>query len=113
MNAETYCEHHWVHPHENLTYEVIVRTMAAPTGHRLTSGGMQATHGGPLVRVFIGGQCMGVGPLEGNPAITKDFARHYVERNLKSWENAGSFGPHVSQQARVMSHRLVSRSDHG
>jgi hypothetical protein len=90
MNAKIYCEHHWVHPHENLNYEVIVRTMAPPGGHRFTSEGMQATHARPLIRVFIGGQCMGVGPLEGNPDITKDFARHYVERNLKSWENVAS-----------------------
>ena len=102
MNAKSDCEHRWVHSHDNLNYEVIVKTMAPPTGDRLGPGAMQDACRTPLIKVFIGGKCMGVGPLEGNLDITKDFARHYVERNLKSWEHGGWFGPHVSQEAAAL-----------
>ena len=101
MNAKIYCEHCWVHPHKNLNYEVLVKTMALPTGYRFTLRGMQAAYGRPLIRVRIGGQWMGDMTLYGEPEVSETAARRFVEGHLKALEQIGLFGPHLSQEAAV------------
>jgi hypothetical protein len=97
MNAKIYGEHHWVHTHETLHYNLTVRTLAAPSGYRVMPQ-VQAAYGKPFVTVLIGEEWMGDEPLQGDPEMTETAARHFVERRLKMWENLGLFGPYLSQE---------------
>ena len=110
MSAKIYCEHRWLHPHQDLHYEVSVKTMALPTGYRFTAQGMQPAYGRPLIRVHLGGQWMGDVALQGEPAMTETAARRFVERHLKVWEQVGLIGPHLSQEAAVQGSEARTRS---
>jgi hypothetical protein len=101
MRAKIYCEHRWLHTHKGLPYEVTVKTMALPTGHRFTAQGLQAAYGRPLIRVHLGGHWMGDVALHGQPQMAETVARRFVERHLKIWEQVGLIGPHLSHKAAL------------
>jgi hypothetical protein len=98
MNAKIFCEHRWVHTHEGLHYEIIVRTSAPPTGYHFVPN-IQVTYGKPFVTVLIGEEWMGDEPLRGGPEMSETAARCFVEQRLKIWQSLGLFGPHLSQEA--------------
>jgi hypothetical protein len=97
MNAKIYCEHHWVHPYDNLHYEVSLKTSAPATGYGFIPR-LHAIYGQPFVTVMIGGDWMGDEPLQGDPAMTEMAAWQFVDQRLKIWEGFGLFGPHLSQE---------------
>ena len=97
MNAKIYCEHRWVHPHENLHYAVTLRTSDPPSGYDFIPR-LHATYGKPFVTVLIGEAWMGDEPLQGEPEMSETAARHFVEQRLNIWQGLGLFGPHLSQE---------------
>jgi len=71
--------------------------MAFPSGVALSLR-PEPTYGEPFITVLIGEEAMGIERLHGDPEISEAAARGYVQRNLKSWEYIGLFGPHLSQE---------------
>lgn len=107
MNAKVYCEHRWVHTHENLHYAVTLRTSAPPTGYDFIPR-LHATYGKPFATVLIGEEWMGDEPLQGEPGMSETAARHFVEQRLNIWQRLGLFGPHLSQEVSLQGSEAVA-----